>query len=103
MSEFIYTATFGKVELHKLINKTPKGFRVKSGKWDRDGVVFNLKQYSGWYNKGNKIYYQQRAFTKKSRAECFALEQLLSMEGFYSDKLSEILKLKTKLENKDNN
>lgn len=100
MSELIYTATFGEIEAHKLVNKTPKGFRVMSGKWDRQEVVFNLKQFSGWITSEEKIYFQQRAFTKKSRAESFALEQLISMEGFYTDKLNAILSLKVKLENK---
>lgn len=97
MKELIYTAMFGKVEIHKLINKTPKGFRVLSGRNNYEGVIFNIKQYSGWVNQEEKIYFQQRAFTKKSQAESFALEQLVSMEGFYKAKLENILELKCKL------
>ena len=98
MSELIYTATFGEVEIHKLVNRTPKGYRVLSGKHDRQGVVFEIKQFSGWYRSEEKIYFQQRAFTKKSQAEAFALKQLISMEGFYNEKLKNILQLKSKLE-----
>ena len=98
MSELIYTATFGKIEIHKLVNKTPKGFRVLSGKWDRQGVVFNLKQYAGCITNNEKIYFQQRAFTKKAQAETFAMEQLLSMESYYTDKLKFIKGLKLKLD-----
>ncbi len=47
-----------------------------------------------------KIYFQQRSFTKKAQAESFALDQLISMEGFYLSKLNAILSLKVKLENK---
>ena len=97
MSELIYTATFGKIEMHKLLNRTPKGFRVLSGKYDWQSVVFDLKQFSGWVTQEEKIYFQQRSFTKKSQAESFALEQLISMEGFYTAKLNAILSLKVKL------
>ena len=97
-NELIYTATFGEVEIHKLLNKTPKGFRVMSGKWDRQGVVFNLKQFAGWITSEEKVYFQQRAFTKKAKDETFAMAQLLSMEGFYNIKLSKINELKLKLD-----
>lgn len=97
MSELIYTATHGKVEVHKLVNRTPKGFRVLSGKHDRQNVVFNLKQFAGWVTKEEKIYFQQRSFTKKLQAETFAIDQLISMESYYKTKLDSILHLKTKI------
>ena len=93
----IYTATFGEVEKHKLVNRTAKGFRVLSGKFDREGVVFQLKQYSGWSSGEDKMFYQQRSFTSKKKAEAFAKQQLLSKKGYYERRLSEIKDLELEL------
>ena len=98
MSELIYTVTFGEIEVCELVNETSKGFRVKYGRWNHEKVVFNLKQYAGWFTSEEKIYFQQRAFTKKAQAETFAMKQLLSMEGYYIDKLKAINDVKSQLD-----
>lgn len=92
----IYTATYGIVEVSTLINKTPKGYRVKGGMFPYEHVVFRFRQFSGWVTD-ERMYYQQRAFTSKIEAETFAMKQVISMENYYKLKLSIISKLRRAL------
>lgn len=96
----IYTCIKGEILIGKLVNETRQGYRVKGGRAEYDHIVFKCKVRSGWATKEQKPFFTECSFTSFADAKGFSAIQLLSMEGFYKDKLLAINVLKQKLENK---
>ena len=93
----IYTCFKGVVVASDLVNETPKGYRVKGGKFLYGHVVFKDKQHGGWVFGEQKRYYNERSFLVKTAAEEYANRQLICMELHYITCLADIHKAKERL------
>ena len=92
-----YTIAFGAITESEIVNETPKGFRVKNGKFKYEHMVYKLRVYSGWISSENRYFYTEKTVLNYDEALKICNDQIICMEGFYKEKLSKINELKKKL------
>jgi len=90
----VYTCIQGKIYEGVLINETKCGYRVRGGIRVYEHVVFKNKIRTGWLLDEQKPFYTEASFINYFDAVNFARKQLISMEGYYKERMIEILNAK---------
>lgn len=89
-----YTVRAGVVTESEIVNETPKGYRVKNGKFKYEHMVYKLRVYSGWISSEDRYFYTEKTLLNMDEAIKVRDEQIICMENYYKSKLDEIQKLK---------
>jgi len=92
-----YTVVFGVITESEIVNATPKGFRVKNGKFKYEHMVYKSRVYSGWTSSENRYFYTEKTVLSYGEALKICNEQIICMESYYKEKLSKISSLKKAL------
>lgn len=92
-----YTVVFGKITESEVVNETPKGYRVKNGKFIYEHMVYKLRIYSGWLSDAERYFYTEKTVLNYDEALKICRDQIMCMENYYTEKLNKIQNLKNGL------
>lgn len=92
-----YTVVFGRITESEIVNETPKGYRVKNGKFKYEHMVYKLRVYSGWTSSEERYFYTEKTVLSYDDAVEICNDQIICMESYYKEKLSKINALKKAL------